>query len=116
MSVKSSVAIDTILRKKLKKLAALLDMTQAEIISHAIDDFEKKILFSGKKIPKNEVNPYENSEINQSPNQIAEQLHEATSIIWQKNPAKKKRQLKLYSGPETIDDFIISSWESGLDL
>ncbi len=44
MASKSTVAIDESLRKTIKKIAALLDIPQGEVIKKAIGDLEQKIL------------------------------------------------------------------------
>ncbi len=43
-------------------------------------------------------------------------LQNATDIIWAKDPKSKEIQLNLLQGSETIDDFIVNDWDSGLDL
>jgi ribosomal protein L10 len=116
MGIKSSVAIDTNLRKKLKKLAAILDMTQGEIISQAVEEYEKKVLNIYKEEPDQNIKANTDNSSNDSDKFFAEQLKKASEIIWKKNPAKKKKQEELYNGTETIDDFIILSWDSGLEL
>ncbi|HEY0088410.1 MAG TPA: hypothetical protein VGB37_06180, partial [Candidatus Lokiarchaeia archaeon] len=45
---------------------------------------------------------------------VKEILKKATEIIWKQDPERKAIQEKLSEGPETIDDFILNVWESGL--
>ena len=49
-------------------------------------------------------------------NEVEKILQNATDIIWAKDPKSKEIRLQLLQGSETIDDFIVSEWDSGLDL
>ena len=44
MTTKTTVAIDQEIRKKLKKLASVLDISQGEVIKQALNVFEKSLL------------------------------------------------------------------------
>jgi hypothetical protein len=46
---------------------------------------------------------------------VKEILKKATEIIWKQDPERKAIQKKLSEGPETIDDFILNDWDSGLE-
>ena len=35
-------------------------------------------------------------------------------MIWKEDPKRKAIQQKLSSGSETIDDFILDNWDTGL--
>jgi predicted transcriptional regulator len=109
MASHTTVAIDQEVRKKLKKLASLLDISQGEVIKEALALFEDKIIMS-KKQSKLQFSP---REIDQE--EIQRILSEATKKVWAVNPEIKTMQEKLYSGPETIDDFILNDWDAGLE-
>ena len=110
MNSRTTVAIGNELRKKLKKLSALLDITQAEVIKRALSAYEKEIL-------KNKDTSIHEKAINNEKSKIMveEILKKATEIIWKQDPKRKAIQEKLYKGPETIDDFILNNWDSGLE-
>jgi predicted transcriptional regulator len=109
MASKTTVAIDQNLRKKLKKLASLLDISQGEVISQAISMFEKSIL-SQLAEKKSLMNEPQKTEID-----VKRILKEATQKVWAQDPERKELQKKLQEGSETIDDFIITNWDSGLE-
>ena len=90
MASKSSAAISSELRKKIKKLAAILDKSQGEIIAQAIQDYEKKILST------EETQGFENNDFSVE-TQVQLQLKKATQIIYQKSPEKRKRDLQTIS-------------------
>ncbi|MHA1265075.1 MAG: hypothetical protein ACTSRS_07535 [Candidatus Helarchaeota archaeon] len=106
MTSKTTVAIDQAVRKKLKKLAGLLDISQGKVIEQALNMFEEAILMK-------RVEGYD-SVNNESEINVKKILETARKKIWEKDPECKIIQEKLESGPETIDDFIISKWNSGL--
>ena len=110
MTSRTTVAINKELRKKLKKLSAILDITQAEVIKRALSIYEKEI-FKNK-----EGNDLEKSNVNDLINfKVQEVMKQATQTIWKQDPDRKIIQQKLSEGPETIDDFILNDWESGLE-
>jgi len=109
MASKTTVAIDQGIRKKLKKLASLLDISQGEVINKAVSMFEKSIL-SQLAEHKSMVKESQKAGIN-----VEQILKEATQKVWDQDPERKEIQKKLQEGPETIDDFIITNWESGLE-
>ena len=53
MTTRSTVAVNIKTRRRLKKLSALLDLPQSEIIKKALDIYEK-ILFQKALKPKSE--------------------------------------------------------------
>lgn len=112
MVTRTTVAIDDTLRKRIKKLSALLDLSQGEIIAKAIAEYER-VVFSGirqnVKIAKNENND-DNSMKN-----INDIFASATRDIWESDPETKEIQQKLLSMPGTIDDYILDSWDSGIE-
>jgi predicted transcriptional regulator len=105
MASKSTVAIDDTLRKKIKKLAVILDLSQGEVINKAIQELEKKILTQKKA----DLISIDNG------SSIESLLNQATLQVYESDPEFRDIQEKLFSGPETIDDFIIKNWNSGLD-
>ena len=109
MASKTTVAIDHTLRKKLKKLASLLDISQGEVINRAISAFEKLIL---SQMTENKPLMKEPQKTEMDVKRI---LREATQKVWAQDPERKALQKKLQEGPETIDDFIITNWDSGLE-
>ncbi len=109
MANHSTVAIDQEVRKKLKKLASLLDQSQGEIIKQALAIFEEKIIMGRRELSES------NSPARLEKKQITQILQDATKKVWEANPEIKRIQEKLFSGPETIDDFILNDWESGLE-
>ncbi len=50
-----------------------------------------------------------------SESDIEKMLKDATKVIWENDPEKRTLQRKLSAGPETIDDFILDNWYSGLE-
>ncbi len=110
MTSRTTVAIDKELRKKLKKLSAWLDITQAEVIKRALGTFEKELL-------KNKGgNTKENNFLNKtSAITVKKVLKDATKIVWKMDPERKAIQQKLSSGTDTIDNYILNNWESGLE-
>lgn len=109
MSSKTTVAIDKKLRKKLKKIALFLDLTQNEVIERALSLLEQNIVSKIKEFSSK--NPSDTSK---------ETIKNTLDIISQKvcemDKNHKKIQDILYSGPESIDDIITTSWITGLDL
>ncbi len=109
MTSRTTVAIDKELRKRLKKISAWLDITQAEVIKRSLSLFEKEI-FKNKNIQINDRSSKEKKVI--SITRI--KLKNATETIWKEDPKRKAIQQKLSSGSETIDDFILENWDTGL--
>ena len=110
MTSRTTVAIDKELRKKLKKLSAWLDITQAEVIKRALRTFEKELL------KNKDGNTKENNSLKKiSEIAVKKALKEATKIVWKMDPERKAIQQKLSSGTDTIDNYILNNWESGLE-
>lgn len=109
MTTKTTVAIDQNIRKKLKKLASVLDISQGKVIERALNVFEKSVLLQlreKKGLAKKSI--IENIDVRKV-------LEEATQTVYASNPELKAIHEKLQTGPETIDDFIITHWDSGLE-
>ncbi|NMC04853.1 MAG: hypothetical protein GYA24_06565 [Candidatus Lokiarchaeota archaeon] len=107
MASRSSVAIDDALRKRIKKLSALLDVSQGEIIEKAIAEFER--LFFNKGRHANEMEPQKSMKA------AGAIFDAATHDVWESDPAIKAIQQKLRETPGSIDDYIIDTWDSGLE-
>jgi hypothetical protein len=90
----TSITISDQLRKKIKKMAALLDTSQAEIIARAIDEYEKKF------IP---------SETFTDPVVIIE-IKKASERIYSKYPERKKRCQRLMKANDILDSISPSIW------
>ena len=109
MTNRTTVAIEKDIKKKLKKLSAILDITQAEVIKRALVLYEKD--FVEKKIQEEGERVYSDKDSMVSVQDI---LKNATKIIWAQDPERKALQQKLMEGPETIDDVILNEWDTGL--
>lgn len=110
MASRTTVAINDSLRKRIKKLSALLDVSQGEIIEKAIEEYEHVVFSKIKQTTRNDKNATKNP-----PNDVKDVLEAATRDVWASDPETKAIQQKLLSTPGTIDDFILDSWDSGLD-
>jgi len=108
MTTLTTVAIDKELRKRLKKLSAWLDITQAEVIKRALSLYEKKMIQNMQTPKKQNYNKKSESDIEKI-------LKDATKVIWENDPERRTLQRKLSAGPETIDDFILDNWYTGLE-
>ena len=106
---KTTVAIKQDIRKKVKKLASILDVSQGEVIERAVNMFENSILSQFGK------NKALEADLTTEKIDINKILEDATQKIWARDPEVKAIQEKLQTGPETIDDFIITNWNSGLE-
>ena len=107
MTTKTTVAIDSELRKVIKKLAAWLDISQGEVIKRAIAEYEKNVI---------DRNTYQISNEENIKNEIEDILQSATNSVWKDDKKTREIQEKLKKGTITIDDVIINNWESGLNL
>ena len=106
MTEKTTVGINKELRKSIKRLAAWLDISQGEVIKRAIKEYEKIVI-------SNKNNHYNN--VKNAKTDIQKLFQKATEAIWAEDPETKRIQQKLIQGPESIDDFIINNWDSGLE-
>ena len=106
MTIKTTVAIDTDLRKTIKKLAAWLDISQGELIKRAIAQYEKVILNQGI-----DFDPSEKSD----KKVIDKILQAATEAIWLEDPETKTIQQKLKKGRITLDKILLNNWDYGLE-
>lgn len=108
MTTRTTVAIDKELRKRLRKLSAWLDITQAEVIKRALSLYEREIIQNMQTSKKQNYNKKSESDIEKI-------LKDATKVIWENDPERRTLQRKLSAGPEIIDDFILDSWYTGLE-
>ncbi|MHA1585592.1 MAG: hypothetical protein ACTSVU_07105 [Promethearchaeota archaeon] len=112
MGIKTTVAVNQSLRKKIKKLALILDTTQSNIIQKAITLLESEILSHNSKEWDATL------KISQSKKKIInipKILENATTKVCSSDPVRKRNQKALLNGPQTIDNFIFSQWDSGLE-
>ena len=107
MTVKTTVAIDSDLRKIIKKLAAWLDISQGEVIRRAIAEFEKIVI---------NKNVYPNTSKEKFKKEIDTILQAATDAVWEDDIKTREIQEKLKKGPSTIDEVILNNWDSGLEI
>ncbi|MGQ4875308.1 MAG: ribbon-helix-helix domain-containing protein [Promethearchaeia archaeon] len=107
MSSKTTIAVDKSLRKLIKKLAAWLDISQGEVIKRAIAEYEKKILTQNKRLDKND----DDIKI-----KIQEILKASTESVWMKDQETKEIQQKLLKDIESLDDYLLNNWDTGLEL
>jgi len=107
MSSKTTIAVDKSLRKLIKKLAAWLDISQGEVIKRAIAEYEKKILTQNKRLDKND----DDIKI-----KIQEILKASTESVWMKDQKTKEIQQKLLKDIESLDDYLLNNWDTGLEL
>ncbi|MHA1167903.1 MAG: hypothetical protein ACTSRU_08790 [Candidatus Hodarchaeales archaeon] len=95
----SSVTIPEELRRKIKKLAAYFDSSQAEIIDKAITEFEHR------HIPKED---FKNPEIIVHLNKISKEVHS-------KDPDRKRRFKKLNTPGVAIEAMTPATWGRSVD-
>lgn len=107
MTIKTTVAIDSDLRKIIKKLAAWLDISQGEVIRRAIAEFEKSVITK---------NVYPNTNKKKIKKEIDTTLQSATDAVWKDDMKTREIQEKLKKGPSTIDEVILDNWDSGLEI
>jgi len=107
MTIKTTVAIDSDLRKIIKKLAAWLDISQGEVIRRAIAKFEKAII--NKDV-------YPDPSKDKIEKEIATILQAATDIVWGDDIKTREIQEKLKKKPGSIDEVILNNWDFGLEL
>lgn len=94
--VVSTVTVSDETRRKIKRLAALLDTTQNRIVERAIALFEREIL---KKQKKKRLNP-----------KVKKALEEAKRIVKERDPEFYERMMKLKSAEIDIEEVISERW------
>ena len=95
----SSVTISESLRRRIKRLAAIYDTSQADIINTAISEFEKC------------HRPY----LTINDPELTIFLAKVSEKVHLRDPERKKRYLKL-SGPGIqVDDVVPASWGRSVD-
>lgn len=109
MTSRTTVAIDGKLRKRLKKLAAWLDITQAEVIKQAISLYEREISKSERNQKRQKFTE------NNSFVSLKILLEEATRKIWDQDPERKSLQLKLMTKRDNLDEFLLNNWDLGVN-
>ena len=106
MTIKTTVAIDSDLRRTIKKLAAWLDISQGEVIKQAIAQYEKALLNQGKDLDPNGKSDKK---------KIDTILQAATEAIWLEDPETKAIQQKLKKGRISLDKILLNNWDYGLE-
>ena len=109
MSSKTTVAIKQNVRKKIKKLGAILDITQGEVIERALKLLEVEVINKSSTIGADNHAIEEKDSID-----IQQILDDASRKVYAMDPDHKRIQEKLQKGNLTIDDVIASEWISGL--
>jgi ribosomal protein L10 len=113
MGTKTTVAVDQELRKKIKKISALLDITQSAVIARAVDNLEIKIMANAKK-GLSQSTPV-NKKTKGNTINVSKILKDATQKIWLLDPEREEIQKILKKGPLSIDDFLMDEWITGLE-
>ena len=90
----SSITIPDRLRKKIKKLAALLDTSQSKIISVAIEDYEKKYFLKSD---------FDDPEVVSLLNSISKEIYE-------KFPERRRRAELLSQSVDILDSISPAIW------
>ena len=106
---KTTVAVDQELRKKIKKMSALLEITQSAVIEKAITNLERELILSKEK----ELNLP--TSMKEETIDISKILADATQQIWKRDPERENIQKKLRKGSPSIDDFLMNDWITGLE-
>ena len=104
MSTRSTVAVNSNTRKRLKKLSALLDLPQGEIIKKALEIYENYLFHKTTKTPiklKNKSKSKSDSEVEKKKVQYI--LKESLLQLWEQNPDLKALDLKLMAKNEDFD-------------
>lgn len=96
MSARSTVAVNLKTRQHLKKLSALLDLPQGEIIKKALEIYEKILFQKPSKIEKKSRNE-----------EVQKILKKSLTQLWKQDPERKALDLKLMSNNEDFDESII---------
>ena len=115
MASNTTVAVTQKLRKKIKKLSALLDISQSVVIEQAVTCLENNLINNHGKLPS-PIKPNDQSKsIESNVIDVSKILEEATKEMWNRDPERKELQQTLKSGPQTIDDFLFDRWITGLE-
>ncbi len=107
MASRTTVAIDDKLRKSIKKIAAFLDIPQGEVIRQAVRLLEKNIFVENKNQKEKEDSTFKDK--------VEKIYQKATESVLASDPESARIQKLLKQGADTIDDFILNEWESGLE-
>ena len=113
MGTKTTVAVDQELRKKIKKISALLDITQSAVIARAVANLEKEIVANPKKGLNQSTSLKKKTK--EKTIDVSKVLKEATQKIWSTDPEREEIQKILQKGPHSIDDFLVDEWTTGLE-
>ncbi len=102
---KKIIKIDYLLDKKIKNLSTRLGMLPIVVLRRAIEAYEINII-NTKKFPE------EGKTL--ATNLLHTQYDAATVYVWATDLKSKRIQQQLMQGSETIDDFILNDWSTGL--
>ena len=92
----STITVSDETRRKIKRLAALLDTKQNKIVEKAIELFEREIM---RKREKKKVSP-----------KVKKALEEAQRIIKEKDPEFYEIMKKIDSTKVELENFISDRW------
>lgn len=95
----TSVTIPDELRRKIKKLAAIFDTSQAEIIKIAISEYEQKFV-----LKEDFSNP-----------KLIDYLNKISKEVFEQNPDRKIRFQKLTAPGISIDSISPAKWGRSVD-
>ncbi|MHA1765766.1 MAG: hypothetical protein ACTSVK_05835 [Promethearchaeota archaeon] len=96
MPARSTVAVNLKTRQHLKKLSALLDLPQGEIIQKALEIYEKILFQKPSQIKQKSGN-----------DEVQNILKKSLTQLWKQDPGRKNLDLKLMSDNEDFDESII---------
>ena len=109
MSSRSTVAVNSNTRRRLKKLSALLDLPQGEIIKNALDILENHLFHTPAKAKtKLKITPPSDSELEKKT--VQDILNKSLLLLWEKNPDQKALDLKLMAQNDDFEKSIIDDW------
>ena len=92
----TTVTVDDEIRRKLKRLAAVLDATQGEVIERALSLYEDQVLGQRSK--------------RRTPKRVLEALKQASSKIRQSDPEWARISQKVEDATVSIEESISTAW------
>ena len=109
LNTKTTVAIDEVIHKKIKKLALLLDANQGKIVEQAINLLEQQVLDQNLNLKE------KSKKIQSDLEKVENILVDARNKVWKSDPQRKKLQLQLEKSPIQIEDVLFTDWISELE-
>ena len=109
VSTRSTVAVNLKTRQRLKKLCALLDLSQGEIIKKALDIYENFLFHEPTAAKSKSDSDLEKESVQsvQSVQNVQNILKKSLLQLWEQNPDQKALDLKLMTKNEDFDKSII---------